>query len=48
MAGNKFNTEFSVHKPVFYTLQYGDKYGNIETFQGTPKQIIKHILNQQL
>lgn len=36
------------HKPEYYTLHYGNEHGNVETLQGNSKQIITHILNQQL
>ncbi len=48
MAGNKHNTEFKKHIPQTYTLQHGNVYGNVETFQGDAKQVIRYILNQQL
>lgn len=48
MAGNKYNPPDNKHKPDYYTLQYGNKQGNVETLQGSAKQIITHILNQQL
>jgi len=48
MAGNKYNPPSAIHKPQYYTLQYGNKYGNVETLQGSAKQIIKYIINQQL
>lgn len=48
MAGNKYNPPNAIHRPEYYTLQYGNKQGNVETLQGSAKQIIKHILNQQL
>jgi len=48
MAGNKYNPSDAIHRPEYYTLQYGNKYGNVETLQGNAKQIITHILKQQL
>jgi hypothetical protein len=48
MAGNKYNPPNVIHRPKNYTLQYENKYGDIETLKGSAKQIITHILNQQL
>ena len=48
MAGNKFNTQFAIHKPKFYKLVYQDLYDEERTLTGTPSQIINYILNQQL
>ena len=48
MAGNKFNTQFAIHKPKSYELKFIDLYGNEATTIGTPKQIINYIINQQL
>jgi hypothetical protein len=48
MAGNKFNTQFAIHKPAFYSLTFKDLYDEERTITGTPKQIINYILNQQL
>ena len=48
MAGNKFNTEFKIHKPHFYELQYKDKDGKTQSMTGTPHQVLNYILNQQL
>ena len=48
MAGNKHNTQFAIHKPDTYQLVYKDLYNEERTMTGTPKQIINHILQQQL
>ena len=48
MAGNKFNTQFAIHKPKFYELKYKDMYDEERTVTGTPKQILNYILSQQL
>lgn len=48
MAGNKFNTQFALHKPKFYKLQFEDQYGTVCSMNGTPAQVINYILNQQL
>lgn len=48
MAGNKFNTQFAIHKPKFYKLVYQDLYDEERSLTGTPAQIINYILNQQL
>jgi len=48
MAGNKFNTKFAIHKPSFYRLQYEDQNGVMQSMQGTAKQVLNYILNQQL
>ena len=48
MAGNKFNTKFAIHKPSFYKLQYEDQNGVMQSMQGTAKQVLNYILNQQL
>lgn len=47
MAGNKFDTQFAIHKPSFYELKFTDLYGNEATMIGTPSQVINYILNQQ-
>jgi hypothetical protein len=47
MAGNKYNPPSRPHKPMSYTLQYANAHGVLETLQGTARQIIMHILNQQ-
>lgn len=48
MAGNKFNTQFAIHKPKFYQLKFKDLYDEERTVTGTPAQVINYILNQQL
>ena len=48
MAGNKFNTQFAIHKPKFYTLTFKDLYDEERVMTGTPSQVINYILNQQL
>lgn len=48
MAGNKFNTEFAIHRPKFYKIQFENQDGVIQSMQGTTKQVINYILNQQL
>jgi hypothetical protein len=48
MVGNKFNTEFAIHKPKFYKLQFEDQNGIVQSMQGTTKQVLNYILNQQL
>tara|TARA_R100001463_G_scaffold20995_1_gene50797 strand:+ start:191 stop:337 length:147 start_codon:yes stop_codon:yes gene_type:complete len=48
MAGNKFNTEFEIHKPKFYKLLFQDQDGIEQSMTGTTKQVLNYILNQQL
>lgn len=48
MAGNKFNTEFAIHKPKFYQLEFKDERGTVTHMTGTPLQVLNYILNQQL
>jgi len=48
MAGNKFDTQFAIHKPKFYQLTFKDLYDKECTITGTPAQVINHILKQQL
>lgn len=48
MAGNKFNTEFAIHRPKFYRIEFENQYGEVQSMQGTSKQVINYILNQQL
>jgi len=48
MAGNKFNTEFKIHKPKFYKLSFQDQDGVEQSMTGTTKQVLNYILNQQL
>ena len=48
MAGNKFDTQFAIHKPSFYKLQYEDRSGILQSMTGTTKQVLNYILNQQL
>ena len=48
MAGNKYNTEFAIHKPNFYKLQFEDQHGIVQSMRGTPMQVLNYILNQQL
>ena len=48
MAGNKFNTQFAIHKPKFYSLTFKDLYNEERTMTGTASQVINYILNQQL
>ena len=48
MAGNKFDTQFAIHKPKFYNLTFKDLYNEERTMTCTPSQVIKYILNQQL
>ena len=48
MAGNKFNTEFAIHKPKFYKLQFENQNGIVQSMNGTPMQVLNYILNQQL
>lgn len=47
MAGNKYNAPPRPYKPVSYTLQYANANNSLETIQGSAKQVILHILNQQ-
>jgi hypothetical protein len=47
MAGNKYSPPPRPHKPSLYVLQYGNAQGAQETIQGTARQVILHILNQQ-
>lgn len=48
MASNKFDTQFAIHKPKFYNIQYTDQHGNMQSMAGTAMQVINYILNQQL
>ena len=48
MAGNKFDTQFAIHKPKFYNLTFKDLYNEERTMTGTASQVISYILNQQL
>jgi len=48
MAGNKFNTQFAIHKPKFYQLKFKDLYDEERTVTGTPAQVINHILTLAL
>lgn len=48
MAGNKFDTQFAIHKPTSYNLTFKDLYNEDRTIIGTPRQIINYILTQQL
>jgi len=48
MAGNKFNTEFEIHRPKFYKISYEDHNGHVQSMTGTTKQVLNYILNQQL
>jgi len=48
MAGNKFNTQFAIHKPNFYELRFLNQYNEEVKTTGTAKQILNFILNQQL
>jgi len=47
MAVNKYSPFPRSHKPYLYVLQYGNAQGTQETIQGTARQVILHILNQQ-
>ena len=47
MTGNKDRPPTRPHKPSVYVLQYGNAQGTQETIQGTARQVILHILNQQ-
>ena len=42
MAGNKFNTEFAIHRPKFYKIQFENQDGVIQSMQGTTKQVINY------
>lgn len=48
MAGNKFDTQFAIHKPKLYSLTFKDLYNEERTMTGTPGQVINYILKQQL
>ena len=48
MAGNKYNTQFAIHKPTVYQLTFKDLHDKECTMTGTPSQVINYILNQQL
>ncbi len=48
MAGNKFDTEFEKVIPKAYKLTYIGLYDNEITVDGDAKQIINHIISQQL
>jgi len=39
MAGNKFNTEFEIHKPKFYKLSFQNQNGVEQSMTGTTKQV---------
>ena len=47
MAGNKYSPPPRPHKPSLYVLQYENIRGTQEKIQGTARQVILHILNQQ-
>ena len=47
MAGNKYSPPPRPYKPSLYALQYENTRGTQETIQGTARQVILHILNQQ-
>lgn len=48
MAGNKFDTEFKKVKPNSYKLEYTGLYGDKMSLTGTARQIVMHIMKQQL
>lgn len=48
MAGNKFDTQFAIHKPKSYSLTFKNLYNEECTMTGTASQVINYILNQQL
>lgn len=48
MAGNKYDTPFKIHRPAFYRLEFQDEHGQTVAINGTTKQVINYILNQQL
>jgi hypothetical protein len=48
MAGNKFDTQFERVIPKAYKLTYIGLYDNEITVDGDAKQIINHIITQQL
>ena len=48
MAGNKYNTEFKKVKPDSYKLEYTGLYSDKTSLTGTARQIVMHIMKQQL
>tara|TARA_R100000231_G_C5205628_1_gene128875 strand:- start:338 stop:484 length:147 start_codon:yes stop_codon:yes gene_type:complete len=48
MAGNKYDTPFKIYRPSFYRLQFKDQHDKTVSINGTTKQILNYILNQQL
>jgi hypothetical protein len=48
MAGNKFDTQFKRVIPKAYKLTYKGLYDTETTVEGNAKQIVNHIMNQQL
>ena len=48
MASNKFDTKFKKVIPKAYKLTYIGLYDNEITVDGNAKQIVNHIINQQL
>ncbi len=48
MAGNKFDTQFAIHKPDAYYVTWYDQNSVPTTWEGSAEQIINNILKQQL
>ena len=46
MAGNKFDTQFEKVKVTEAKLLYTGLYGTEVVVEGTPQQIIKHLLDK--
>ena len=48
MAGNKYDTPFTIHRPDRYRIQFQDQDGVVQSMNGTPMQVLNYILNQQI
>ena len=48
MAGNKFKKKKKKVKPDSYKLEYTGLYGDKMSLTGTARQVVMHIMKQQL
>ncbi len=48
MAGNKYDTHFKKVTPNSYKLEYTGLYGDKMSLTGTARQVVMHIIKQQL
>jgi len=48
MAGNKFDTQFPKHSPDNYVVMFLDQNDDVVKWNGTARQMINNILQQQL